>query len=458
MKLNLLAIFTVLSTCLLLNCLAPFSPEETHGPLSFTDSINSVSAKLGALMPDQKEYIFSPMSINVALIMLFEGTGSSLREKMSDTLHYYKNDQLRHLELKKFLQSYNISTDETKAKGLEIIKVKQEQSSHISGGWQRNPKPEPFELVLANSIWPSNSYTIKPNFTKTLKIWYNSSVTSLDYAGEQNSFQKINNWVSAKTNGKISKILQPLPSSTALVLVNAIYFKANWLYQFEKSKNYIHTFHNTALSTDENPTGPKVTYMVSKHYWFNYFLDSENNLFVNIPYARGPKGNISMIVMVPPGRGSEGDFSMANLDGVMSLLGLGDRQRSSGVKVELHFPKFKLETKLELTDICRAMGLGHMFSPDAGDFSGITYADDVAVGAIIHQAFIEVDEYGTEAAAATAVVMMKMAMPVEHEPAVYTIIKIDRPFGFWIMDTDKKAVLFSGKVHTPTAATDGKSD
>jgi serpin B len=352
------------------------------------------------------------MSINVALLMLFEGTGSTLRGQMSEILHYSSNDNLRHTELKSFLQAYNISADETKVKRLEILKTKREESSHVSGGWQRGPKPKPFSLVLANSIWPSNSYTIKRTFTQTLQTWYNSSVTSLNYAGDKNSYQQINNWISSKTNGKISNILGPLPGTTPLVLVNAIYFKANWLYQFEKSRNYTQTFHNTALSTDENPTGPKVTYMVSKKKWFNYYQDSENNLFVEMPYAKGPKGNISMVVMLPALGRSDGEFSMEKLGGVQKLLSLRDPQKGDMLKVELHMPKFKLETKLELTDSCRAMGLGLMFSPGPGDFSGITNRDDIAVSSIIHQAFIEVDEHGTEAAAATVVIMMKMAMPM----------------------------------------------
>jgi serpin B len=352
------------------------------------------------------------MSINVALLMLFEGTGSTLRSQMSEILHYSTIDHLRHTELRSFLRAYNISADETEAEKLEILKTKQEESSHVSGGWQRGPKPKPFSLVLANSIWPSNSYTIKRTFTQTLQTWYNSSVTSLNYAGDQNSYQQINNWISAKTNGKISNILQPLPRTTSLILVNAIYFKANWLYQFEKSRNYTQTFHNTLLSTDENPTGPKVTYMVSKKKSFNYYQDSENNLFVEMPYAEGPKGNISMVVMLPALGGSVAEFSMAKLGGVQKLLSFRDLQEGDILKVELHLPKFKLETELELTKSCRAMGLGRMFSPGPGDFSGITDRDDIAVNSIIHQAFIEVDENGTEAAAATVVIMMKMAMPM----------------------------------------------
>lgn len=175
-----------------------------------------------------------------------------------------------------------------------------------------------------------------------------------------------------------------------------------------------------------------------------------------MPYAKGPKGNISMVVMLPALGRSDGEFSMEKLGGVQKLLNLRDHREGDMLKVKLHMPKFKLETKLELTDSCRAMGLGRMFSPGPGDFSGITDRDDIAVSSIIHQAFIEVDEHGTEAAAATVVIMMKMAMPME--PPVYKTIKIDRPFGFWIMDTDRKAVLFSGKVHTPTAANDGTSD
>jgi serpin B len=344
--------------------------------------------------------------------MLFEGTGSNLRGQMSEILHYSSNDNLRHRELQSFQQAYNISADETKAKRLEILKTKREESSHVSGGWQRGPKPKPFSLVLANSIWPSNSYTIKRTFTQTLQTWYKSSVISLNYAGDKNSYQQINNWISSKTNGKISNILGPLPGTTALVLVNAIYFKANWLYQFEKSRNYTQFFHNTALSTDENPTGPKVTYMVSKKEWLNYYQDSENNLFVEMPYAKGPKGNISMVLMLPALGRSDGEFSMEKLGGVQKLLNLRDHREGDMLKVELHMPKFKLETKLELTDSCRAMGLGRMFSPGPGDFSGITDRDDIAVSSIIHQAFIEVNENGTEAAAATVVIMMKMAMPM----------------------------------------------
>jgi serpin B len=244
----------------------------------------------------------------------------------------------------------------------------------------------------------------------------------------------INQWVEQKTQDKIKDLLQPgaLESNTRLVLTNAIYFKGDWITQFDKAQTKNEDFY---LAPTKTTTAP----LMHRESNFRYF-DGGTFQLLEIPYK---SQDLSMVILLPKDRsgltGLEQSLTAANMQQWLSQLSLVPN-------IIVTLPRFKSTRQFALGSTLRAMGMAEAFNGRA-DFSGMTGHRDFAISEVIHKAYIDVNEEGTEAAAATAVTMMAMAMRAAQPPPVF---RADHPFVFLIRDNRSNSILFMGRMADPT--------
>ncbi|MEM2870360.1 MAG: serpin family protein [Thermoplasmata archaeon] len=392
---------------------APAGPAEPENDLpspanlqELVNASNRFALELYAGLSNGGENIFfSPYSIFTALGMTYEGARNRTAEEIRAVLHLPADNQTRWSLFKALIERLS------------------------AGGAGCN-------LSTANAMWIQRDFNILSDYVNTVQTYYRASAFSVDYArAAEEARQRINSWVEDQTGGRIKDlipqgILNPL---TRLVLTNAIYFRGDWLKRFNESLTEEKDFHPRPGES------VRVDMMARKDEKsvFNY-TSVDGIQILEMPYAGG---KLSMLVLLPgPGEmeGLEAKLSPRKLEEWRSKL----RER----RVDVFFPKFRLERRYFLNDNLSRMGMPTAFSMDS-DFSGIDGAQDLYIAAVIHQAFVSVDERGTEAAGATAVVIEYRNAPVE--PAV-PVFNADHPFVFIIQDRETGSILFMGKVVDPT--------
>jgi serpin B len=289
----------------------------------------------------------------------------------------------------------------------------------------------PVALRIANAPFAQRGMSLEPAFLDALASRYGSGLRLVDYVGATEQARKtINGWVDGETQHRIPELLVPgvLTPDTRLALVNAIYLKAPWLTPFPADVTKPGAFTRADGSTVDVPM--METTAALRH------AAGTGWQAVEIPYIGG---SLAMTVIVPDDLAT---FEQALTADQLAAItaGLTDAQ------VSLTLPKFSIETKAELADVLAALGMPSAFD-DRADFSGITAAERLQISNVIHQANIDVDEKGTEAAAATAVVMRATAMPAEP-----VTVRADRPFLFALRDVPTGTILFLGRVGDPSIA------
>jgi serpin B len=347
---------------------------------------------------------FSPFSILTALTMTYEGAGGKTAQEMREVLHLPEDKAA----LRSSFSAINSAI---------------------------NADGKPYELATANAIWPEKGFDFLPAYTQTLRDFYGSEATPLDYAtNAEGSRVTINKWVEERTREKIKDLIPPgvLNPMTRMVLTNAIYFKGDWARQFNKNL--------TSPMEFRTGSGKKVQADMMRDEGGeerrNYY-ESENLQMLELPY----KGDeLSMLVILPPSDdigGIEGSLSAENIDTW--------RKSMRPERVDVYLPKFKLEKKYMMADTLRGLGMAEAFTM-AADFSGMDGRKDLFISQVIHQSYVKVDEEGTEAAAATAVVMTATGMPTRPK-----VFRADHPFIFIIQDKKSGNILFMGRVDDPSA-------
>ncbi len=278
------------------------------------------------------------------------------------------------------------------------------------------------QIFSANRVWLADDLTLRKDYQNTLYLYYRSSAQKLNIKDTpEESRITINDWVSSKTNGKIPDLLAELNPATRMVITNAVYFNAEWLDKFSRRNTKPEKFHD----------GNKVTEvpMMKQDDTFDYG-EFNGVKIVRLPY-KGRK--MSMLVVLPP-EGKTADINAQTLK-------LWSEQLTT-YKVDLWLPKFRTEKSYELADMFKTLGVTEAFSNNA-DFSGISSAEQLRINAVIHKTFIDIDEEKTEAAAATAIGMMRAtAMPPRYPKAEF---HADRPFIYFIMDNETGTILFMGR-------------
>jgi len=400
-------------------------PQEVMSDLSQEDMTNFPLEDLADLaegnsafavdlyqkLASQKGNLFySPYSISSALAMTYAGAEGKTAQEMAAVFHFLENEDQLHAgynALSQYLES------------LAELDIPEDQG-------------DPFQLNIANSIWGQQDFHFEEDFLDTLALNYGAGLRLLDYIqAPEESRQTINKWVSDQTQEKIQDLIPEgaVTSDTRLVLSNAIYFKATWMEPFEESLTENGIFYGLDGEESEVPL-----MSLGSDSSFPYY-QGEGYQAIALPYLGG---QVSMLVLIPD-EGTfdqfEGDFSKDLLDQVIS-----EMQYSS---VRLVFPKFEFETEISLAKTLAAMGMPEAFS-GAADFSGMTGDKDLFISDVFHKAYVGVDEKGTEAAAATAVMMRLTSAP--ENPIELTV---DRPFLFAIRDHQTNSILFMGRVVSP---------
>jgi serpin B len=351
---------------------------------------------------------FSPYSLSTALAMTYAGARGPTAEQMAGTLHFGLDQARLHPAF--FALEESLAAVQKKGR---------------------------VTLGVANSLWPQNGYPFREEYLDLARHWYGVTITPVDYArAADEARQKINAWVEDKTNRKIvnlipAGVLNPL---TRLVLANAIYFKGDWASRFK------------AVDTQEQPFNLGTGETVQAHLMYQQakdqfrYAETDTMQALDLPYA----GNdLSMLVLLPKKNDGlpalESELTAANLSRWTRQL------RPQEVKAYL--PKFKVTCEFGLNTALKALGMKDAFETGRADFSGMDGRQDLYISAVLHKAFVEVNEEGTEAAAATAVVIGLRSVAAPKLPAVF---RADHPFLFLIRERSTGAVLFLGRVINPS--------
>ncbi len=347
---------------------------------------------------------FSPYSISLALAMTASGANNDTATQMADTLHFSR-------PAGRLNPAFN-ALDQSLEGG---------QNSSTKGG---------FKLDIANSIWAQHDFDFLPAFLDTLAQYYGSGIYPVDFQDSETVRQQINQWVADQTANKIQDLIPQgaIDPMTRLVLANAIYFKAAWQYPFDKSQTAPADFTLAGGSTIQTPTmhvRDSLTYLKSDGYQA-----------VEMPYAGG---NYAMIAVMPDA-GSLGSFEQSlTADQIQKI-----RDGLQPAEVTLSMPSFKIESSFGLSDTLKALGMTDAFDPSAADFSKMDGRQDLYINNVVHKAYVNVDEDGTEAAAATGVVAGLTSMMANE-----VTVTLDHPFIFMILDNTSGSVLFMGRMENP---------
>ncbi|TYL39940.1 serpin family protein [Natronococcus pandeyae] len=389
--------------------------EQIHENVAFSLDLLE---QLRTEEPDENLF-FSPYSVSVALAMTRAGARGETAAEMADALRYeLENDDLHG--------AFGALEDE--------FERRNEDGSEVDDPYGTDDDETDdeddlgFELSSANAVWVDDEFELEEDYLELLEVYYEAGERLVDFAGSpEEARQEINAWVEEQTNDRIEDLLpeSTISESTRLVLTNAVYFLAAWKHDFDPADTAPGPF--TSLGGSET----EVELMHQREEL--RYAEVDGHQLVELPYAND---DTSMVVVLP----AEGEFESfeesLTVDRLATMLG-----ETSRPEVDLALPKFGIESAFSLVDVMQELGMERAFGGGA-DFSGMADGDssDLYVGDIVHESFLEVDEEGTEAAAATAVVMDESAAAEQVE------ITVDRPFLFYVRDRPTETPLFFGRV------------
>ncbi|MGV7976404.1 MAG: serpin family protein [Anaerolineaceae bacterium] len=356
------------------------------------------------LAGNEGDLFYSPYSIYTALMMAYAGAAGETAAQMEQALAI----ELPGSDVHAALNALNLT---------------------LLNNSQFDGKPV-FSFNVANQLWGQKDFAFNEQFLNTLSANYNADLKTVDFNDSENARALINLWVAAQTNDKIKDLIPAgvLNALTRLVLTNAVYFKAAWMNQFDPSKTALGSF---TLADGSQVDVPMMHAQRSMQAFVNEGLE-----VVELPY----EGGMYSMVLVMPAQGSLADFE-ASLDADRLDAVLGSLSTAS---VTLSMPKFKLESSFGLSETMKTLGMTDAFTPGIADFSGMEDTRSLYISDLLHKAYVDVNEEGTEAAAATAVVVGMTSMPAENHT-----ISFDHPFLFLIRDIQTNTILFMGRLADP---------
>jgi serpin B len=400
---NIFFIYIIGYVILLLNTSVPANEEADMKRLA--DGNNAFAYDLYAsLQREEGNLFFSPYSISTALAMTYSGARGETAKQMAETLHFALEPASLHPAFAAL------------AKHLQEVQKKGD-----------------IALNIANALWIQQDFELLKQFLKIIETSYKANLFQVNFNRDWEKVRgNINTWIEKQTKGKIKDLLAPgvLSNLTRLVLTNAIYFKGNWASQFEKELTQDEPFWPTP---DKNVMTPMMHQQNSFKYGENDFLQ-----VLELPYAGE---DLSMVILLP--REKDG---LVELEGKLKVEPLTSWMAESSFReVDVYLPKFKMTSQFNLSATLKAMGMKDAFSEKA-DFSGMTSGPQLSISDVIHKAFVEVNEEGTEAAAATAVVVGVTAI---MEPQPVPAFRADHPFMFFIQDSHSGGILFLGRLMNP---------
>ena len=349
---------------------------------------------------EEKNLMLSPLSASTALTMLLNGCGGDTYDQLKKTLKYPED--------------------------MSISEVNEVYKSLVNQLLTVDPK---VKLALANAIFYRESFSVKPPFLNTMSSDFGAQTEGLDFA-LPSALTTINKWASDNTNGKIPKVLDEISPDAVMFLMNALYFKGDWSYQFDKALTsdrpfYIPGGNSVNVSTMNGKVGSKVT-------------GGDNYKAIELPYGRT---NFTMVIIVPDETlaSFNSSFTAERWNAITSAF---DGQQEYGEMI-VYMPKFKFSYEKVLNDQLQSMGMIDAFNSSLANLSGISDAS-IFVSFVKQNTFVEVDEKGTEAAAVTTIGVEVTSVPPQSKQFI-----IDKPFIFAIRERTTNALLFIGQIVNP---------
>ncbi len=386
------------------------TPSESDAIMELVRGNNEFALELYHQICESQEagnVFFSPYSISSALGMTYTGAAGQTAADMAAALHFT-------LPAGAINRAFSSLTGRLTA-------------GDLSGA----ETGESFTLSISNGLWVQDGFNLLDEYVSEVTECYGAAVRNLDFINDSDgSRETINDWIAESTLDRILDLIPPgmLSEETRVVLTNAVYFKASWLRPFDE--------RSTADTPFTLADGSSIDVrMMNQTEFFNY-VSTEGCSAVELIYAAGTS---SMLILLP-----DGDISEFEQTFDADLLETVRRSLSSR-NVSLSMPVFEFTRSVQLGQILRDSGMESAFGSGA-DFSGITGSHDLFISDVVHKAFVKVDEEGTEAAAATAVIMNLTAMPLEPVELI-----INRPFLFFILDRETGSIVFMGRVMDPSA-------
>jgi serine protease inhibitor len=381
----------------------PLQKKTVNTDTKIVESSNKFGFKLFSevLKNDRgKNNVFiSPLSVAIALAMTYNGASGSTQQAMAKTL------ELEGMNLPEINSSYAAA----------LKQLLDDSDAKV-------------QLNIANSLWANQEVSFAPDFIKRSQDFYQAKVSNLNFKDAAAS-NIINNWIKENTNGKINKIVEKIEPNQVLFLINAIYFKGNWSNEFNKSQTAQSPFYITPNRRKQHP-------MMSQEGDYRYY-ESEQFQAVSLPY--GKDGKLSFYIFLPKQNSNLKSFYQnLNVDDWEKWMTQFNKQKGF-----IRLPRFKTDYEVTLNDALKSLGMEEAFSNKA-NFSGM--GKNFAISQVKHKTFVEVNEEGTEAAAATSVGIVATSLRQEPEP--FRMI-VDRPFFCAIRDNETGSVLFMGSIIEP---------
>jgi len=347
----------------------------------------------------EKNIFISPLSVALALAMTYNGASGSTQQAMAKTLE------------------------------LQGINLPEINSSYAAALKQLLDNPDAkVQLNIANSLWANQNFRFAPDFLQRTQDFYQAKVSNLNFQ-DAAAPNIINNWVKENTSGKITKIVETIQPDAVLFLINAIYFKGKWSKEFDKNKTAQYPFYITSGRQKQHP-------MMSQDGNYKYY-ESKQFQAVSLPY--GKDGKFSFYIFLPKQNSNLNAFYQnLNVENWEKWMTQFNKQKGF-----IRLPRFKTEYDVTLNDALKTLGMKEAFSSNA-NFSGM--GKNLTISEVKHKTFVEVNEEGTEAAAATSVGIVATAFRQEPEP--FRMI-VDRPFFSAIRDNQTGSVLFMGSIIEP---------
>jgi serpin B len=356
----------------------------------------------------RKNVMISPVSIATALSMVYNGAAGKTQQGMATALEL---------------------------QGLSLQDLNQSNAALVATLESADPE---VKLKIANSLWGRAGFSFNPDFLNHSRMFYGAEMTSLDFASAA-AIGQINDWVSRSTDNKITQIVDRIKPEQILFLINAVYFKGNWSTPFDPSQTKEQPFTQADGTQKQQP-------LMSQQGSYAYY-ETEQFQAVRLPYG---KGRLSMYVFLPRSQpnSDQPDSNQSNLDSFYQSLSAANwdtwMQQFAKRRGMIQLPKFKFESESNLNDALIALGMGDAFT-DQADFSQLS-SSPTQISEVKHKTFIEVNEAGTEAAAATSVAMATRAA-INVTPPFQMIV--NRPFFCAIRDDQTGTLLFMGAVSEP---------
>ncbi|PWR72524.1 serpin family protein [Methanospirillum lacunae] len=359
-----------------------------------------------------KNIFFSPYTITSAGALTYEGARGRTAKEIRDIFHFPVSDTVLR-------EGYT---------GMDL---------NSSGS----------TLYMANGLWANQRFPFLPEYLTISNQYYGANIMNLDFANKSGESRDIiNTWIASRTENKIQNLLSSssVNPATRLIITNSIYFKGSWETRFNKGVEQVFRI--------EPHKGVKVQMMERTDSKPKYqYTDTGDVQVLDIPYVSGDKSQMSMLILLPKGDSIFAAEHLLTMENISSIVHAMEPK-----EVKIYFPKYRIETEYQLPDLLKKMGMVTPFTRYA-DFSGMIGKQDIFIDNIIHKAFIEVNEEGTEAAS-TTVTSLNGLYNAEYIPETSVIFNVDHPFIFLICDHKSGIILFIGQVMDPTGAVPSTDD